>query len=622
MIEFFGNVKIRVKLLLAFGSIILVSILLTLYAINSISNIIDLQLLTKESENLSLNIERIELAAKEFIYDGYKQKGFQEMGQSEILDKYKTALYSVNESLKSISKNKFLSHAETKRLVDSLYKSSVITTSFEQTRNLLKKRGFRDYGLEGSLRRAIHKIETSKQSYDRVSMLTLRRHEKDFFLRKDLKYQKEFNTTAVAFAEELGKQDNSELIALLSNYRDEFNQVVEIEKEIGLTDKDGKKGQLFAKLQEVRNIIAKAQSQINATVDTKIANSKIWLTTIFLIQFIAATVLAITYSNVLTKVIKEIKTTMSLLAEGIFPPTLKVNTKEEIGQTKIAINQFLDRMKEATSFAEKLGSGKLNATYDERYGRDVLAKALITMQQKLNEADTIQSKINWSNQGTALFNELLKNDTEDIRILGDGILKILVKHIRANQAALYIINTEEQCLERISTYAYGKKRFLDNRINLDSGLIGQCAKEKETIYLKEIPVDYVKITSGLGEATPRNILIVPLKNRDQINGVLEIASLEIFKENKIEFVEKIVETIAAFIANQKATDQTKKLLEESKLKAENLALQEEELRQSSEELLATQEEMLRQRGELESEIKNLKEKLKVFQCQTEVYSSN
>ncbi|MGC4021393.1 MAG: GAF domain-containing protein [Cyclobacteriaceae bacterium] len=154
-----------------------------------------------------------------------------------------------------------------------------------------------------------------------------------------------------------------------------------------------------------------------------------------------------------------------------------------------------------------------------------------------------------------------------------------------------------------------KRDFLENKIDFETGLIGQCAKEGETIFLKEIPKDYVKITSGLGEATPRNIIIVPLKNRGEINGVLEIASLELFKDGYVEFVEKMAETIAAFIANQQATDRTKKLLNESRVKAENLSLQEEELKQSAEELQATQEEMARQRLEMENEILQLKRKL-------------
>ncbi|HCW08268.1 MAG TPA: hypothetical protein DGG95_12980, partial [Cytophagales bacterium] len=117
-----------------------------------------LQQLTDESRKLSVNIERVELAAKEFIYEGYKQKHFQENEKSEILDRYYAALASANENLNQIGRSKFLSNTETIRVVDTLAKSSVISSNFEATKRLLKKRGFKDYGLEGSLRSAIHKI--------------------------------------------------------------------------------------------------------------------------------------------------------------------------------------------------------------------------------------------------------------------------------------------------------------------------------------------------------------------------------------------------------------------------------------------------------------------------------
>src|SRR5437899_2361352 len=121
MIELFKRIKIRTKLLLAFGSIILLSVMLTVYAIISIGRIIALQNLNEESEKLSIHLERIELAAKEFIFEGYKAKSFQEQEKSEILDRYSLALNGANENLKSISENNFLADPETKKLVKSLF---------------------------------------------------------------------------------------------------------------------------------------------------------------------------------------------------------------------------------------------------------------------------------------------------------------------------------------------------------------------------------------------------------------------------------------------------------------------------------------------------------------------
>lgn len=622
MNDLLRRIRIRAKLLLAFGSIILLSVFLTVYAFVSIDRILALERLKEQSENLSINLERIELATKEFIFEGYKAKSFQENEKSEMLDRYSVALNGVNDNLKSISESKYLDDTVTKKIVKELYDSKVITTAFQETRDLLKKRGFKDWGLEGSLRAAIHKIENSSIDYDRVAMLTLRRHEKDFFLRKDPKYQTEFNNSADAFSVNLKEKNKGELVSLLNNYQNEFNQVVAIEREIGFSDKEGKKGLLYSKLQEVRSTIETVQKKVLDVTEAQIGLSRVWLVSIFFVQLVMALVLALAYSNAFTSVIKQIRTTMTELANGTFPPPLKVQSEEEIGQTKTAINQFLERLKSATSFAEKLGSGRLNTKYDERFGSDVFAQALIHMQTKLSDADAIQSKINWNNEGIVRFNEAVKNDSDDLTTLGDKVLKALVLFLNANQAALYVTNLEEKCFEVVSTYAYGKKRFKMEKIDLENGLVAQCAKEKETIYMKEIPSNYVKITSGLGEATPRCLMLVPLKVRDEVSGVLEIASFQLFEEHQVAFIEKVAENIASLISSRQNTAKTKRLLEESKTKAEGLALQEEELRQSAEELQATQEEMHRQRAELDMEIKALRQRLQKYEKVADLHSVN
>ena len=139
--------------------------------------------------------------------------------------------------------------------------------------------------------------------------------------------------------------------------------------------------------------------------------------------------------------------------------------------------------------------------------------------------------------------------------------------------------------------------------------MGQCVLEAHTIYIKEVPSDYVSITSGLGQATPRAVLIVPLKVRDEVMGVLEMASFESFETFQIEFVEKISENIATLLSNRKSSELTKQLLHESEERSEMLTQQEEEMRQNTEELQATQEEMIRQRSELEKEIAILRQRL-------------
>ena len=185
-----------------------------------------------------------------------------------------------------------------------------------------------------------------------------------------------------------------------------------------------------------------------------------------------------------------------------------------------------------------------------------MARSLLNAQDKLRAAEERQRKINWINEGAARFNDILKNDAEELEILGDRILKLLVTYLGANQGALFILHgsAEEGFIERIATYAYQKKKFVEEQLPVGTGLIGQCVLEGETIYLKEIPKDFVKITSGLGESTPRNVVIVPLRVRDQVAGAVELASFKFIESFQIEFIERIAENIATILTAKIAAD--------------------------------------------------------------------
>jgi PAS domain S-box-containing protein len=131
-------------------------------------------------------------------------------------------------------------------------------------------------------------------------------------------------------------------------------------------------------------------------------------------------------------------------------------------------------------------------------------------------------------------------------------------------------------------------------------MIGQCVLEKSSVHLTNLPGDYLKITSGLGEALPRNLLIVPLLLNQEVFGVIELASFRMFEPHQRMFIEKLAESIASTVSNVRINEQTRSLLHETQQQAEQVRSQEEEMRQSMEELSATQEEMQRALREVEA----------------------
>lgn len=228
------------------------------------------------------------------------------------------------------------------------------------------------------------------------------------------------------------------------------------------------------------------------------------------------------------------------------------------------------------------------------------------------EASQIEErKRNWATEGVAKVASILRA-SDNFADMADAIIAFVVKYMESNQGALFIYKDDEgedPHLELASCYAYDRKKFVEKRVELGQGLVGQCYREGDYIYLTEVPASYVNITSGLGDATPTAILLVPLKVNEQIYGIFELASFKRYESHQIEFLQQLGENIAMTLNNIRANEKTKKLLEESQQSQEQMRAQEEEMRQNMEEMQATQENQHRLQEELDEKQKQLQLKL-------------
>jgi PAS domain S-box-containing protein len=280
---------------------------------------------------------------------------------------------------------------------------------------------------------------------------------------------------------------------------------------------------------------------------------------------------------------------------SVFSKTTNSKTKE----LEERVTALEAQIVAASEFVKEIEKGNLNIEYqfnEESGSENALSASLVSLRNQLKNYAVEEKERNWVTEGLARFIDILRSKNNDMNELTDDIIRNLIKYLEANQGALYIINDNDEqdiYLEIKACYAFERKKYINQRIDVGEGLAGQAVMEKETIYMTEIPESYLRITSGLGEGSARNLLIVPLKLDDQVLGVLEIASFSLFKKYQIEFVERLGESIASTVKAVKINQRTNKLLQDTQEQTQQLREQEEEVRQNMEELSATQEEMKR-----------------------------
>lgn len=308
------------------------------------------------------------------------------------------------------------------------------------------------------------------------------------------------------------------------------------------------------------------------------------------------------FGNLISERMNFLKNNLNKLINGEKAEKIYIKTDDELEETAELLNKLTDRVWEAAKFADYLAENNFNIEFNAKSENDFFAKALNNLKNRLKEAKEIEEQRKkedeirlWINSGIAKFNELLRHHNDDMDLFCYNILKNLIEYVGVVQGAIYLIEEEEgeKIVRLAAAYAYDRRKYIERKLHMGEGLVGTCALEGKTIYLREIPEDYMLISSGLGETLPRSLLIVPMIFNEEITGVIELASINDFEKHKQEFVEKIAESIAITINTVHLNMKTKQLLQESNERAEQLAAQEEELRQNLEELKATQEEMLR-----------------------------
>src|SRR3954462_742553 len=271
----------------------------------------------------------------------------------------------------------------------------------------------------------------------------------------------------------------------------------------------------------------------------------------------------------LTTQIRAISEVATAVTKGDLTRAITVEAEGEVAKLKDNINQMIVNLRETT--------------------------------QKNTEQD-------WLKTNLAKFSSMMQGQ-KNLDTVSRLIMSQLTPLVSAHHGAFFMADQEgaTPVLKLVATYAYKERKSVANRFHPGEGLVGQCALEKKTILLTSVPSDYIAISSGLGEASPLNIIVLPVLFEGEVKAVIELASFNHFSAIHQIFLDQLMESIGVVLNMISANMRTEELLQQSQGLTQELQTQSKELQVQQEELKRSNSALEKQALELEEKAKQLEE---------------
>ena len=240
----------------------------------------------------------------------------------------------------------------------------------------------------------------------------------------------------------------------------------------------------------------------------------------------------------------------------------------------------------------------------------VLKDKLNEMIRNLSETMRQNTEQDWLKTNLERFTRMLQGQ-RDLATVSTMILSELAPLVSAQHGVIYLLTDlgdgGKPLLQFQAGYGYKERKNLSNSFRLGEGLVGQCALEKERILLTEVPSDYIKINSGLGESPPLNVIVLPILFEGTVRAVIELASFAAFSQVHQTFLDQLTEPIGLVLNTVEATTVTERLLEQAQSQAQELTSRQEQLRQSNEDLAAQATLLADKNDEVEGKYQEVEE---------------
>ncbi|MBT3380293.1 MAG: response regulator [Lentisphaerae bacterium] len=299
------------------------------------------------------------------------------------------------------------------------------------------------------------------------------------------------------------------------------------------------------------------------------------------------------------------------LTRGRTDLDVKMTSQDEIGALLASMQELAETLREAARQANTIAGGDYSTDVEPRSEEDELGIALGEMTRSLRAYETETRRYDWLKTGMGRLNDTTRGEM-NVRDLCTRVASEVATTLDAKVGALYLLDEtvdedKEQTLSLVGSYAYASRKNLSHSFKLGEGVVGQAALEKSPILISNVPEDYVRITSGLGETPPRFISVVPFLFEEHVTGVIEVGTLDQPTDTQLDYLNQAMSAFAIAVETARSRDRLADSLGKARALSEELQTQQEELRVSNEEL---QEQTLR--------LKDSEERLKAQQEEMEV----
>jgi HAMP domain-containing protein/CheY-like chemotaxis protein/signal transduction histidine kinase len=274
--------------------------------------------------------------------------------------------------------------------------------------------------------------------------------------------------------------------------------------------------------------------------------------------------------------------------------------KDLTGNVNLLADNLTNQVRAIAEVATAVTKGDLTRSIQVDASGEVaeLKDNINTMIDNLRLTTDRNTEQDWLKTNLARFTSMLQGQRE-LSTVGRMLLSELAPLVNAQQGVLYQMEADAPgSLNLLSSFANSEEGH-PATVRVGEGLVGQCAMDKRRMLISNLPENTVPIRSGLFEAIPHNVIVLPVLFEDRVKAVIELASLNAFTTSHLAFLEQLTASIGIVLNSIEATMQTEGLLKQSQQLAVELQTQQKELQQTNEQLAQKAQQLAEQNAEVE-----------------------